>query len=229
MASRILSALPGYAQARFRQRGGSLRYWERRYREGGNSGDGSTGRLAEFKAGVLNDFVAANQVQSVVEFGCGDGGQLSLARYPKYLGLDVSAEAVLACARRFAADPAKSFLRYDPRAWRDSAGWLRADAALSLDVLYHLVEDDLYRLHLEHLFAAALRWVVVYSSDTDEAPPAPHVRPRRFTRDVASAFPSWELYGVTQPPWPTDFRDYAADRTPAAFHFFRNRSDGGFA
>src|ERR1041385_8036217 len=101
VASSILSILPGYDRVRFRQKGGSAQYWEARYREGGNSGDGSYGRLASFKAQVLNDFVARNQIRSVVEFGCGDGNQLSLAQYPKYLGLDVSPTAVLNCAARF--------------------------------------------------------------------------------------------------------------------------------
>ena len=34
---------------------GSEKYWEKRYIAGGNSGAGSYGKLAEFKAEVLND------------------------------------------------------------------------------------------------------------------------------------------------------------------------------
>src|SRR5579859_8234848 len=58
---------------------GSSTYWEERYRAGGNSGAGSYGRLAEFKAEVLNGFVHSRGIRSVVEFGCGDGAQLALA------------------------------------------------------------------------------------------------------------------------------------------------------
>ena len=57
-------------------------YWERRYRLGMTSGPGSAGKLASFKADVLNEFVRDNGVQSVIEFGCGDGTQLTLAKYP---------------------------------------------------------------------------------------------------------------------------------------------------
>lgn len=75
----------------------SKSYWESRYQKGGNSGFGSYGRLAKFKAEVLNDFVAKNSIQSVMEFGCGDGNQLKLAVYPKYIGLDVSPKAIKRC------------------------------------------------------------------------------------------------------------------------------------
>ena len=47
-------------------------------------------RLAAFKAEVPNDFVRARGIDSVIEFGCGDGAQLALAEYPAYVGIDVS-------------------------------------------------------------------------------------------------------------------------------------------
>ena len=49
--------------------------WEKRYAKGGNSGAGSYGKLAVYKAKVLNEFIEENknEVNSVVEFGCGDG------------------------------------------------------------------------------------------------------------------------------------------------------------
>ena len=56
----------------------TLSYWENRYKNNGNSGAGSYGRLAEFKADVINNFIAENKITSVIEFGCGDGNQLSL-------------------------------------------------------------------------------------------------------------------------------------------------------
>lgn len=47
----------------------SDQYWEDRYRRGGNSGSGSYGRLAAFKAEVLNEFVASHAISEMVEFG----------------------------------------------------------------------------------------------------------------------------------------------------------------
>ena len=88
---------------------GSQAYWEGRYAGGGTSGAGSYGALAEFKAELLNAFVKDKSVKSVIEFGCGDGHQLSLASYPKYIGLDVSKTAIELCTERFRDDSDKRF------------------------------------------------------------------------------------------------------------------------
>ena len=56
----------------------SASYWDSRYVSGGTSGAGSYGHLAEFKANVLNTFVANRNIKLVIEFGFGDGNQLIL-------------------------------------------------------------------------------------------------------------------------------------------------------
>lgn len=198
---------------------GSQRYWERHYSQGGTSGEGSEGALARFKAEVLNDFVARHGVSSVVEFGCGDGSQLALAAYPRYLGLDVSPTALRHTMDRFAPDPTKSFLGYEPARFTDPARFVGADLAISLDVIYHLVEDETYLLHLRHVFSAARRFVVLFTSDLDSLtvvePPAPHVRHRPVVRDVADLFPGWRLrervpnrYPYRGAGTPTSFADF---------------------
>jgi hypothetical protein len=198
---------------------GSRRYWESRYAEGGTSGEGSTGRLAEFKAEVLNGFVRQHDIDSVVEFGCGDGDQLSLAKYPRYLGLDVAGSTVDGIVRRFAADETKSFLLYDPARFTDPAGLVTADLALSLDVIYHLVEDDVYESHLRHVFGAGRRFVVLYTSDADvfrcAHRPPPHVRHRPVVRDVAVRFPRWRLMERIPNRYP-----YRADEPETSFADF---------
>src|SRR5690349_8952416 len=78
-------------------------YWERRYAQGGNSGPGSYNRLAKFKAEVLNKLVKDNDLESVIEFGCGDGAQLELAQYPHYIGVDVSRSVLSKVRKRFVA------------------------------------------------------------------------------------------------------------------------------
>lgn len=122
----------------------SAAYWERRYTHGGTSGVGSYGDLAKSKATFLNDFVRGHGIKSVVEFGCGDGNQLSLADYPSYVGLDVSRSAVESCVRRFVDDPTKSFYLYDGDCFADNAQLFTADLALSLDVVYHLTDDKTF-------------------------------------------------------------------------------------
>ena len=166
-------------------------YWQRRYRLGGNSGAGSTGGLAAFKAEVLNAFVGDRGIESVIEFGCGDGRQLALAVYPLYLGLDVAKASIAKCQAQFANDRGKSFLWYDPAMTVNLGNFLAADLAISLDVIYHLVEDDTYERYLDDLFAVARRFVVIYSSDQDARGSTRHVRHRAVRADVARRFPTF--------------------------------------
>jgi SAM-dependent methyltransferase len=179
---------------------GSEAYWRARYASGRDSGRGSRGELAAFKAEFLNAFVAEHRIASVIELGCGDGQQLQLARYPRYVGLDVCAEAVRLCRHRFAGDPTKRFELAPEHAGEE------ADLALSLDVVYHLVEDSVFESYMQRLFDAGRRFVIVYSSNTDRNPesgPA-HVRHRHFTRWVESHRPDFRL--VCRVPNPHPYR-----------------------
>jgi hypothetical protein len=193
---------------------GSASFWERRYAGGRTSGDGSYGKLGAAKAEFLNTFVHEHGVQSVVEFGCGDGYQLSLADYPRYVGLDVSPTAIGMCKRRFADDPTKSFFLYDGSCFIDRCGLFAAEAVLSLDVIYHLIEDHVFETYMTHLFAAAQRYVVVYSTNAvlpDDDPTvqyAPHVRHRAFSSWVDDNCPQWRLAGITRGPLLADFFVY---------------------
>jgi cyclopropane fatty-acyl-phospholipid synthase-like methyltransferase len=179
---------------------GSASFWERNYARGGTSGNGSYGALAQAKAEFLNGFVQEHDLQSVIEFGCGDGHQLSLADYPRYVGLDVSRSAVTVCKRRFADDPTKSFFLYDGGCFVDRAGLFTADLAISLDVIYHLVEDQVFETYMAQLLAAGRRYVVVYSTNTVVGKTAPHVRHRRFSSWVENNCPQWRLAQVTDGP-----------------------------
>jgi hypothetical protein len=171
---------------------------------GGSSGAGSYGRLAEFKASHLNRFVSDNNVMSVIEFGCGDGNQLSLARYPRYLGLDVSHEAVARCRDRFQGDASKTFSIYDPDSFDARRGDLCAELSLSLDVIYHLVEDDAYEAYMANLFLASEKFVIIYSTDYEEATSVAHVRHRAFPDWVRRNCPGWKLLNITPNRFPAD-------------------------
>jgi SAM-dependent methyltransferase len=172
---------------------GSAAYWEDRYRRGRTSGAGSAGAYADFKSTVMNDLLSRLGVRSVVEFGCGDGAVLGAIDYPKYVGLDVSVHAIATCAAMFEDDDSKSFFRYDPHAFADRSGLFVSDMSVSLDVLFHLVEDDVFDRYMRHLFAAATRFVVIYSTDCEVTGSAPHVRHRPISPYVAVRFPDWKL------------------------------------
>jgi hypothetical protein len=169
---------------------------------GRDSGPGSYGEFARHKAEFLNAFVAEHDVATVLEFGCGDGGQLALAQYPSYIGLDVAPSAIDLCKQTFGEDATKSFFLTATRQFVDHHGVFRAELTLSLDVLYHLVEDDLFDLYLRQLFAAATRFVIIYSSDSEIADRARHVRHRRFTPWVQQNQAEWQLLQTVPNPVP---------------------------
>jgi len=165
---------------------GSNDYWTSRYKLGGDSGRGSEGRAAEYKAQVLNRFVADHAIHSVIEFGCGDGRQLTIAAYPKYTGIDISTDAIARCRQAFASHSEMNFMlaeEYDGTT---------ADLSMSLDVIYHLIEDDIYDAYLDHLFTAGKRYVAIYSTTGDaKAQTLKHVRHRTVDKDIEVRFPKF--------------------------------------
>ena len=152
-------------------------YWERRYLEGGTSGSGSYNQLAEFKAEILNEFVAKNHINKVIEWGCGDGNQLKLAKYPVYIGFDVSWTAIELCKKIFENDNTKKFI------WCGGDNFENVDIGdmtISLDVIFHLIEDDVYNQYMRRLFTSSNKYVCIYSSNA-EGQIAVHVKHRKFT------------------------------------------------
>lgn len=187
----------------------SANYWEQRYISGRDSGAGSYGALAIFKAATINHLVATQDISSVIEFGTGDGNQLGLINPPKYLGFDISPTAVKRCTEIFREDPTKSFNLVSAYAGET------AELTLSLDVIYHLIEDTVFDAYMRQLFSASKRLVCIYSSNGTPKgyTPVPHVKHRKFTRWIEQNEPNWSL------------RDYIPNRHPYSVQ----NSQGSFA
>jgi len=177
---------------------GTEQYWIDRYASGGNSGKGSYDQLAEFKAQIINSFVKQKNIQTVIEFGCGDGNQLTYAEYPRYLGLDVSPVAIDICKKIFEKDSNKTF-----KLIKDYEGE-KSDLSLSLDVIYHLVEDEIYESYMKTLFDASEKYVIIYSSNMNEwcKERCTHVRHRIFTYWVETRARQWKLLKHVSNPYP---------------------------
>jgi SAM-dependent methyltransferase len=198
----------------------SAEYWEARYSRGGNSGAGSYGRLAQFKADFLNTFFEDNKIGSVLEFGCGDGNQLVYLRPEKYVGFDISPAAVALCRKRHSENPALSF--FSPE---DDADLGQHDVTLSLDVLFHLVEIEVFTTYLRTLFKHSDRFVIIYSSNFDAPWSHPHLKHRNVTNFVQDHIPGWHLSCLVKNAYPydsgnvdntsfSDFMVFSKPRTP---------------
>lgn len=167
-----------------------MEYWKKRYATGGNSGSGSYGGLAEYKAASLNRFIADHKIESIVEFGSGDGNQLGLINISKYLGLDVSPDAIANTGKMYEHDQSKSFLLYDPDNFQLSPE-VSAQLAISMDVILHLTEDERFDGYMQNLFASATRFVGIFNTATETqlATMAKHNRFRDHRVWISSKLP----------------------------------------
>ena len=196
----------------------SSEYWENRYKAGGNSGAGSYNILAEYKAQIINDFVSKNNIKSVIELGCGDGNQLGYFNFPLYIGVDVSSTIIQKCRDKYRADKNKQFIVLDQYQQEN------AEMSMSLDVIYHLVEDSIYLDYMQNLFAAGNQYVIVYSSNEDDHEnnqDVAHVKHRKFTNWVEKNAPQFELIQHIPNPYPYNGNNEVSSY--ADFYFFRKK------
>lgn len=156
-------------------------YWDRRFSDGVGPGSGSEGEAAVRKADYINAVIERWNVESVVDWGCGNGGQLGMIHADQYLGIDVAPAAIAQAVRLHRLDPRRSFMLWRPGAPIS----VHADMALSLDVIFHLVDPDEYRAHIDNLFGSAERLVLVHATNRlNEPDAAPHMQHHIWTTAI---------------------------------------------
>jgi predicted TPR repeat methyltransferase len=157
-------------------------YWERRYKSGGNSGKGSYGIEHEFKTDYLNSLIKNYNIQTINDFGCGDGNQIkNILGYSQYNGFDISQTAVKNCQKKYEKNNKMRF--YESLETIEPA-----DLSMSLDVLYHIIEDELFYSYIDSLFKFSLKYVLVYSTNDKPNKPASHIVWRDFVDYIKSNY-----------------------------------------
>ena len=162
--------------------------WQNRYQNGGNSGSGSYNELYIFKRDIINDIINKNNIQSIIDFGCGDGNQIKEINTQNYIGIDIADISIKICKMKYTNDNTKKFYTYD----EINNVKLQVDLTMSLDVLYHILEGDLYIGYLKNLFNSSSNYVLIYSNNYYGGV-LPHIYTRKFTDDVEKMFPNWEF------------------------------------
>jgi SAM-dependent methyltransferase len=171
------------------------KYWNDRYKSGGDSGAGSYGLLAIFKAEIINDFVEKNNINTVLEFGCGDGNQLTLANYHIYKGIDISEAAINICKNTFQNDLSKVFLT--------EHDGTKAELVLSLDVLFHIIDEKELHEYIFNLFRYATKYVIIYACDEIPNYDCPkHFKPKPFTNWINKNIMGWKLKDFIKNKYP---------------------------
>lgn len=167
----------------------SKKYWNDRYVKGHTSGSGSYNNLAQFKGDVINNFIEKNEIKSIVDYGVGDGNQLKLINTDKliYTGIDVSEFIISKCKEEFKDDKTKRFIHTD-----NIYNELKAELVLSCDVIYHLIEDDIYKEYMDNLFSMSNRYVIIYAPNVNYNE-ATHVTKREFIEYIFDNYTTFNL------------------------------------
>jgi hypothetical protein len=166
-------------------------YWETRYANGCCSGGGSYGKLAIYKANIINSFVKKYSIQSVIELGCGDGNQLSYYVFSRYIGIDVSETAITLCKNKFKEDKTKEFHLYSH--FFNEMEKQKAELSLSIDVLYHLVEEEVFSSYINNLFRCSDKFVIIYSTNFSKKQDAKHHVDREIVSYIEKTIVDFKL------------------------------------
>lgn len=155
-------------------------FWEHRYSTGGNSGLGSAVGHVEFKVDIINKLIRDKDISDILELGCGDGRTCSLyTGYKSYTGYDISPTIISKCQSTFSDNNTMTFVTC-----LDELSTF--DLTLSLDVLYHIINDDDYKQYLTTLFSKTTKCVGIFSSNFYEPRITRHIQHRRVTDDIES-------------------------------------------
>lgn len=162
-----------------------IKHWENRYNSGGNSGAGSYGKDAEAKAKYINNIITQYNIKTINDFGHGDGNQLTyFSRFTHYCGYDVSPTVRAKCISQFTDINKYKFIDHPDK-------FIKSDLALSLDVIYHIIDLEAYEKYLNTLFSIG-KYILIYAVD-DNVQGDPHYKARKFTPYIQTQFPNFEL------------------------------------
>ena len=171
----------------------SHKYWVDRYSHGGCAGIGSYGIIASWKAYIVNRFLEKRKISHVIDWGCGDGYQASLFNIPDYIGYEISTFALMHCLETAKNMVCLMASDYDGK---------KAELTMSLDVIYHLVEKDVYEAYMERLFDSSTRYVIIYSTNEEAKGSNDHVKHRKFSTWVNKNKKNWQLIETMHNPLP---------------------------
>lgn len=141
-------------------------YWNERYKRGGNSGEGSRGKFADYKSKVLREFIESHKIETITDLGCGDAYNFDLVNFTgKYRGYDIS---------KFVVDMnnlnkiKSNFNYYVLEKETDYNSVVISQLSMSMDVIMHLVNNYDFDLYMNTLFNSSSQFVAIFNTSTNE-------------------------------------------------------------
>lgn len=168
----------------------SKNYWENRYKNSGTSGLGSYGDDSIFKTEYINALIYEKNIKTINDLGCGDGNQISMfTGFNSYVGFDVSKTTVQKCITKFNDNKKYNFVY-------DVADMKISELTLSLDVTYHIIEDEYFIEHIQNLFKYSNCYVLIYSVNGNIESSAQHIKHRNFVEWIEDNIDNVKLIDV---------------------------------
>lgn len=162
----------------------SEKYWIKRYKKLKKrpSGDGSYGENAIFKSDCVNESITRYGIKTILDFGCGDGNQASMFHgYGLYVGVDIAPKAIELCREKYKG---RKHCIFAHASKMDKFVNLKIDLVLSMDVIFHLVEDEVYHKYMQTIFDVNAKYIGVYSTNTAFAHRSvAHVKHRNYSKE----------------------------------------------
>ena len=162
-------------------------YWTERYSRGGTSGQGSVGMLRVMKWNIISKHVSP--LDHVIDVGCGDLRFWQGKDCEDYTGIDI-VESVIRANKierptwKFICSPAE-----------EKIVGLSNKNVICLDVLFHIMDDDKFRMIVKNLCEYAEEMLFIYTWARN--PFAPNVTDGKYQyyRDVMNEMHVFSNYG----------------------------------
>ena len=144
-----------------------IEYFNNRSLKGHKSGWGSVGQWGELKRGML-DFIWP--FQSMLDIGCGDMIYLSsfkpfVDNNFYYLGVDGSSDVITKARRKY---PSRGFFQSTISDMIKTDMNKSHEVIVCYDVLFHIIEDALYKNLLRWLFTSSAKHILLTYLRVDE-------------------------------------------------------------
>lgn len=130
-------------------------YWENHYKQGGNSGEGSVGKLRQWKWNTISKYQP--NLNDVIDVGCGDLSFWGDKELPeKYIGIDIS-ESII--EKNKLKRPKSNFIISNGEIAFD----LHSNNVFCFDMLFHIMNDSEYTEIINNLCKYSNKYIFIYT------------------------------------------------------------------
>lgn len=130
-------------------------YWEERYKNGGNSGEGSRGQHREWKWQILESTIV--DIDNVIDVGCGDLAFMEGKNIKNYTGIDISKTIIKDNELKY------PYWKFICSSADNYINELNGYVVFCHDILFHIIDDDVYYSILDNLTRYSNKYISIYT------------------------------------------------------------------